>query len=402
MMKQKYMGLAVVAVVASAVAFLPKGMVSPDEAAAKSVAAKVKPAKLAKAYFAGGCFWCSEEHFEKNKAVFEAVSGYTGGEIKNPTYRQVGSGRTKHIEAVEVQYDPTKISYARLVDYYWRHINPTDGSGQFADRGRHYQPAIFPQNDMEMMIAREAKANLQKSGYFSAPIAVKILRFKTFWKAEGYHQDYYKLHPVRYGYYARGSGRKGWVKSHWKGKPSLVKVSQKRKPAMKVGQMPQSKGKKGFDPASFKKPSDNTLRQSLTPLQYNVTQKDGTERPFSNKYWNNKKEGIYVDIVSGEPLFSSLDKFKSGTGWPSFVKPITKKNVSEHADNTFFSRRTEVRSKHGNSHLGHVFPDGPKARGGLRYCINSASLRFVPLKEMEGQGYGKLIAKFLPRGSGAH
>ncbi len=402
-MKYKFTALAIISFAAFSVigaAFLMVRDGVSSHARATPMQTKVKPAKLAKAYFAGGCFWCSEEHFEKHKAVFEAISGYTGGDIKNPTYRQVGSGQTKHIEAVEVQYDPTKLSYAALVDYYWRHINPTQVNGQFADNGTQYQAAIFPQNPEELAIAKKAKALLAKSGYFSAPIAVKILPFKRFWKAEAYHQNYSKLHPVRYGYYAKGSGRKGWVKKYWSGKPSLVAV---KAASAQSGQTEAvASAAKGFNPAAYKKPADRTLRQSLTPLQYQVTQKSGTERAFANSYWNNKKEGIYVDIVSGEPLFSSLDKFKSGTGWPSFVKPLNGKNVTEHEDNGLFSRRTEVRSKYGNSHLGHVFTDGPKARGGLRYCINSASLRFVPLKQMEGQGYGKLIGQFLPRGSGAH
>ncbi len=382
--------ISVIAVVLSGVVFSQFQGMGETQARATSMATKTKPQTLAKAYFAGGCFWCSEEHFEKHEAVFEAISGYTGGDIKNPTYRQVGAGQTKHIEAVEVQYDASKLSYGQLVDYYWRHINPTQANGQFADQGTQYQAAIFPQNEQERNIAKKAKQALGKSGYFSAPIAVKILNFKRFWKAEAYHQNYSKLHPVRYGYYAKGSGRKGWVKKHWSGKDLLVPIAAKDKQA------------NGFNPATFKKPSDRSLRSSLSALQYNVTQKEGTERAFSNAYWDNKKEGIYVDVVSGEPLFSSLDKFKSGTGWPSFVKPLNGKNVTEHEDNGLFSRRTEVRSKYGNSHLGHVFPDGPKARGGLRYCINSASLRFVPLKNMEKEGYSTLIAKFLPRGSGAH
>ena len=320
---------------------------------------------LAIATLAGGCFWCTESDLEKVPGVAKVVSGYTGGKMEKPTYQEVSAGGTGHLEAVQVYYDPQQVTYEQLLDVFWRHINPTDAGGQFVDRGSQYRSAIFYDGPEQKRLAEQSKEALNRSGKFTKPLVTEILPLGKFYEAEAYHQDYYKKSPIRYRYYRHGSGRDQFLQEVW-GKEKASPVSSQ----------------------GFKKPDEATLRKKLTPLQFKVTQQNGTEPAFSNEFWDNKKEGIYVDIVSGEPLFSSQDKYDSGTGWPSFTRPLEPDSIVEKEDRSFFMKRTEVKSRQAGSHLGHVFPDGPKPTG-LRYCLNSAALRFIPKEDLEKEGLGK-------------
>ncbi|MBS5799656.1 MAG: peptide-methionine (R)-S-oxide reductase MsrB [Clostridiales bacterium] len=314
---------------------------------------------IKKAIFAGGCFWCMVKPFDELPGIISIVAGYTGGHVENPTYEEVCAHSTGHVEAVEITYDEDKMPYRELVEIFFRSIDPTDPDGQFHDRGETYHTAIFYQDEMQKEVAEQYKKELEKTGYFDKPIVVPIKPAMPFYKAEDYHQDYYKKNPLRYRLYYKGSGREKFIKDKW-----------------------------------YRNPYDKEeLKKRLNDLQYRVTQENATEAPFINEYDEHFEEGIYVDIVSGKPLFSSKDKFNSGCGWPAFSKPIMQSVVYDEEDTSHGMHRIEVRSSHADSHLGHVFEDGPRELGGLRYCINSAALRFIPKDRMEEEGYGSYIDK---------
>lgn len=314
--------------------------------------------QLELATFAGGCFWCMVSPFDEQPGIIKVVSGYTGGHTENPTYEEVCSDTTGHYEAVQITYDPEKMPYETLLKQYWQQIDPTDAGGQFNDRGDSYRTAIFYHNEEQHRLAEDSKKELANSGRFQKEIVTKILPAGPFYRAEEKHQHYYKKNPFHYNLYKEGSGRARFIRDNWKNTKS-----------------------------------DEQLRAELTPLQYEVTRNNATEPPFQNEYWDNREEGIYVDIISGEPLFSSLDQYDAGCGWPSFTKPIQRHEMEEKLDTSYGMRRIEVRSKTSDSHLGHVFDDGP-GPDRARYCINSAALRFIPLDQLEEKGYGQYLSLF--------
>ncbi len=310
-------------------------------------------------YFAGGCFWGTEHFFQQIRGVVGTEVGYANGNTQNPTYEEVVSHTTGFAETVKVKYDPEQVDLKLLIDLYFKTIDPTTLDKQGNDRGNQYRTGIYFTNKEDETLVKNEVLKLAKN--YSQPIVVETVALKNFYKAEDYHQDYLDKNPGGYCHI----------------EPGLFEMAKNANPLPK---------------AKYQKQDKKVLKDKLTAEQYNVTQENATERPFQNEYWNETREGIYVDITTGEPLFISTDKFESGCGWPSFSKPITKKLIDEKMDKTAGMVRVEVRSKTGDAHLGHVFTDGPTDKGGLRYCINSASLKFIPKAEMEKKGYGDYIS----------
>ncbi|MBI9015132.1 MAG: peptide-methionine (R)-S-oxide reductase MsrB [Clostridiales bacterium] len=301
-------------------------------------------------YLAGGCFWGLEAYMTRVYGVYDVTSGYANGSTENPSYEDLIYNNSGHAETVHVRYDPALVSIKELLAYYFKVVDPTSLNQQGNDRGVQYRTGIFYTNETEKSIVLE-EINKEQMMY-EDDIVVEVLPLEHYYLAEEYHQDYLDKNPNGYCHIDLNLVTEG--------------ISE------------------------YTKPSDAEIKEMLTKLQYKVTQNAGTERAFDNEYWDNYEPGLYVDIVTGEPLFSSKDKYKSGTGWPSFTQPISESVIIELEDNTLFTKRTEVKSRLGDSHLGHLFNDGPKDKGGLRYCLNSASLKFIPLEEMDEMGYGHL------------
>ncbi|MDW7657072.1 MAG: peptide-methionine (R)-S-oxide reductase MsrB [Bacillota bacterium] len=319
--------------------------------------------RLADIWLAGGCFWGVQAYMARVFGVAETSVGYANGQTDNPSYEDVCRRNTGHAETVHVRYDPERISLEDVLSQFFQIIDPTSRNRQGNDRGSQYRSGIYYLEDAFLPVIRSVVAAEQKK--YDRPIVTEIERLRRYDLAEDYHQNYLEKNPNGYCHISFAT----------------LEQAAKKKPIIQPL----------IDPAHFPRPADDTLRDRLTPEQYLVTQKNGTERPFSGAYWNQDEPGLYVDIVSGEPLFSSSDKFDAGCGWPSFTRPVDSQVVREIVDKSHGMIRTEVRSRSGDAHLGHVFTDGPEDRGGLRYCINSASLRFIPLADMEKEGYGAYI-----------
>lgn len=325
------------------------------------------PVNAQSIYLAGGCFWGVEAYFERIDGVLDAVSGYANGRTENPSYEDVVYRNTGHAETIKVVYNPDKLILEDILQHYFRIIDPTSLNKQGNDRGVQYRVGIYSTDAAEQKVVAAALTKLQES--YARPVVVENEPLQHFYEAEQYHQDYLMKNPNGYCH---------------------VDLTLADQPLPGKKEQPE-RAAEDFDANRFQKPEQNILQQQLSRLEYKVTQQNGTERAFSHRYDELFEPGLYVDIVSGEPLFSSTDKYQSGCGWPSFVKPITTAAVTEHIDRSYNMRRIEVRSKVADPHLGHVFSDGPRDRGGLRYCINGASLKFIPKAQMQGQGYAKWL-----------
>lgn len=333
----------------------------------------------AEIYFAGGCFWGTEHFLKQIRGVESTQAGYANSVVPNPSYEQVCSGMTNAAETVKVVYNPEAVSLSLLLDLYFQTIDPTSLNRQGNDRGTQYRAGIYYTDVDDVPVINQAINAL--SAQYEKAIVIEVKPLTNFYAAEDYHQDYLDKNPNGYCHINTALFEMARKANAPQGNTSASKKPQ----TDAFQQVGTSKTK------SYQKPDDATLRQKLSAEQYAVTQRNATEPAFRNEYWDEHRPGIYVDITTGEPLFVSTDKFDSGCGWPSFSKPIQKDLVAEKKDNSYGMIRTEVRSKNGDAHLGHVFTDGPKEKGGLRYCINSASLRFIPKEKMEEEGYGEYL-----------
>lgn len=323
-------------------------------------------------YLAGGCFWGVEAFMDRIPGVTETEVGYANGTTANPTYEEVCNENTGHAETVRVQYDPHVISLEKLLRAFFSIIDPTSKNRQGYDIGKQYRTGVYFLTSEDQAIA-ESFFNSQRTRY-EKPLAVELLPLENYYPAEEYHQKYLEKNP------------NGYCHVNFEKLKEIEPLLPLQKPLT-----PKSVS---INPSEYAVPTDAELKKKLTELQYRVTQEGATESPFTNEYYENKEPGIYVDITTGEPLFSSLDKYHSGSGWPSFTRPINPEVLKENTDTAHGMVRNEIRSRIGNAHLGHVFDDGPTDQGGLRYCINSAALRFIPLKDLEKEGYGKFKALF--------
>jgi len=336
---------------------------------------------------AGGCFWCVEADLEKTTGVIEAVSGYAGGSTDDPTYDDYK--KNGHREVVEVTYDANVISYEEVLIITMKTTDPTDDDGTFADRGNGYSSAFYYETAEQKEIIDNLIAEVNENGPYGAPLAIDVETRPVFYKAEDFHQDYYKgslIQQAKYQGYRAASGRTKFIEQHWgvnDHDPSL--------PWRTTNETSMSDSETTYPWTNYVKPDDATLQATLDPLAYRVTQQDGTERAGTSPLDKIYEPGIYVDILSGEPLYSSRDKYDSTTGWPSFTQPITSDALTLHEDRKLFAVRTETRSAIADNHIGHVFNDGPADRGGLRYCMNGAALRFVPEADMVAEGYADFL-----------
>lgn len=325
------------------------------------------------ATFAWWCFWCMQPAFDETPWVIQTYVGYAWWDQRTATYDKVSMGHTKHREWIQITYDPSKVDYKTLLEVFRKQIDPTNPNGQFYDTGFQYTTAIYTHDSEQELRAQESKKLLEWSGRYSKPIATVIEPYTTFFPSEEYHQKYYLKAAARYASYKTWSGRQARVHDQEDLKIFDNQIIQTQEPV---------------DHSIFQKPSSQELKKTLSSLQYKVTQEEGTEMPFENEYWDEHRDGLYVDIVSWEPLFTSFDKYDSGTGRPSFTKPINPEAIRTKDDYKLWVKRTEVRSTYADSHLGHVFDDGPVESWGLRYCMNSASMAFVPVEDLEKRGYG--------------
>lgn len=338
---------------------------------------KTKEKKIEKATFAWWCFWCLESVFDSIPGISETEVGYAWWKEENPTYEEVYSGKTWHREAIQILYNPEMISYDDILVEFWSQIDPTDSGWQFADRWFSYTTAIWYHNEDQKNIAKESKKRLVSSNKFSSKIVTEILPFTTFYKAEEYHQKYYLKSSFRYDLYRKGSWRDDFINDNW---------SSEAKEYLRW--------KDAFLAKKYKKISNSELKGKIPEISYKVTQEEKTETPYTSEFSTEWKSGIYVDIVSWEPLFSSIDQYDAGCWWPSFTKPISSHFLKTKEDYKIWVKRIEVRSKYGDSHLGHVFDDGPIDTGRLRYCINWAALRFIPKEKLKDEWYEEYLNLF--------